>query len=244
MKTVRDHYDDFLSPVYSWILGDFASASRNSAALFDKLNILDGSGQLAADLGAGPGNQSVPLAERGFEVVAIDFCQTLLDELSGHAKSLPVRTVCDDILKFEQHLDRSPDLVTCMGDTLVHLPDRHAVEQLLTRIAASLTPGGRFMYSIRDYIGFEPTGAERFVPIRASDEQIFTCFLDYQPDVVHVHDVLHRKVDGAWQLTISDYLKLRLDTAVLNQQLTAAGLTIDSESEFEGMLVVVAGKPA
>lgn len=244
MKTVRDHYNEFLGPVYSWILGDFESASQKSAALFDRLNIRNGDGQLAADLGAGPGNQAVPLAQRGFEVIAIDFCEALVEELEGHAGRLPIRAVCDDILNFEQHLERAPDLVTCMGDTLVHLPNAEAVQQLLARIAAVLAPGGKFIYAIRDYVGFEPRGADRFVPIRANDEQIFTCFLDYRPDVVHVHDVLHQKVGDTWQMTISDYLKLRLDTAVLNRQLADDGLQIASTFESEGMLVVVAVKPA
>lgn len=244
MKTVRDHYNEFLGPVYSWIVGDFERASRKSAALFDRLDLMKGDGQLAVDLGAGPGNQAVPLAQRGFEVVAIDFCEALLSELDGHAGKLPVRSVCDDILNFEQHLERAPELVTCMGDTLVHLPDADAVQKLLARIAAALTPGGKFIYSIRDYVGYEPQGADRFVPIRANDEQIFTCFLDYRPDVVHVHDVLHQRIDGQWQMTISDYLKLRLDTAALNQQLADAGLQIASTFESEGMLVVVAVKPA
>lgn len=244
MKTVRDHYNEFLGPVYSWILGDFENASQKSAALFDRLDLTDGDGQLVADLGAGPGNQAVPLAQRGFEVVAIDFCEALVEELEHHAARLPIRAVCDDILEFEQHLERAPDLVTCMGDTLVHLPDADAVRKLLSKIAAALAPGGKFIYSIRDYVGFEPQGAARFVPIRANDEQIFTCFLDYRPDVVHVHDVLHQKVGHAWQMTISDYLKLRLDTAVLNRQLADDGLQIESAFESEGMLVSVATKPA
>lgn len=244
MKTVRDHYDEFLGPVYSWIVGDFDNAVRSSEALFDRLGIHEGAGHLAVDLGAGPGNQSVPLAKRGFEVVAIDFCRKLLDELETHAGSLPVRTACDDILDFGQHVDRPPDLVICMGDTLVHLPDRDAVTALLERIAAALSPGGTFVYSIRDYVGAEPHGAERFIPIRADDEQIFTCFLDYRPDVVHVHDVLYRKVAGNWQLSISDYLKLRLDAAEINRRLVDAGLAVDASIEHDDMLVTVAKKPA
>lgn len=244
MKTVRDHYDDFLSPVYSWILGDFESTSRKSAALFDRLEITDGAGRSAVDLGAGSGSQSVPLAERGYDVLAVDFCQALLDELAVHAGKHAVRSVCDDILHFERHLENAPQLIVCMGDTLVHLPDRDAVATVLERICYALSPGGRFIYAIRDYVSFEPTGADRFVPVRAEDEQIFTCFLDYRPDVVHVHDVLHRKVDGKWQLSISDYLKLRLDTADLNRQLAGHGLIISTETESDGMLVVVADKPA
>jgi hypothetical protein len=43
---------------------------------------------------------------------------------------------------------------------------------------------------------------------------------------------------------ISDYLKLRLDTAKLNQRLQANGLDISQQSTEKGMIVVVATKPA
>ena len=55
---------------------------------------------------------------------------------------------------------------------------------------------------------------------------------------------LHVKEGGAWKMHISDYLKLRLDTAKLNQRLQANGLDISQQSTEKGMIVVVATKPA
>jgi SAM-dependent methyltransferase len=243
LKSVQHHYDEFLAPLYSWILGDFDNAYQANVKLFAELDLSPAEGELAVDLGCGPGCQSLPLAERGFRVIGIDFCQELLDELEGRSGDLQISTVCDDLVDFDQHLDGAPGLIVCMGDTLVHLPDTATVDALIDKVCATLKPGGMFIYAIRDYVTGEPTGAERFVPIRADDRQIFLCFLDYRPDVVHVHDVLYTKRDGEWQLQVSDYLKLRLDTAAINRRLAANGLQIVHQQTVNGMIQVVASRP-
>jgi SAM-dependent methyltransferase len=242
LETVKDHYDRFLGEVYSWILGDFETAYRKNVELFARLGLATEPGSQAVDLGCGPGCQSVPLAELGYDVLAIDFCQALLDELGERIGKLAVKPVCDDILNFPDHLPRPADLIVCMGDTLVHLPDRKSVQILISKICQSIKPGGKFIYAIRDYIDYVPEGANRFIPIRASDHQIFTCFLDYKDDVVHVHDVLHQKLGDEWQMKISDYLKLRLSTDELDDQLCARGLSILEHSVVDGMITVTAQK--
>lgn len=243
METVQDHYDDFLGAVYSWILGDFASAYRDNVELFNSMMLRAGSGDTAIDLGCGPGSQSIPLAELGFNVIAVDFCASLLDELNRHAGDLPIQTVCGDLLEFPAHLASPPNLIVCMGDTLVHLPDRESVDHVLKDVCSELAVGGTFIYAIRDYVASGPVGNDRFIPVRADDEQIFTCFLDYKQDVVHVHDILHRKENGAWKTIISDYLKLRLDTQDINKTLVENGLRILSIANRKGLIVVVANKP-
>jgi SAM-dependent methyltransferase len=244
LESVRDHYDRFLGSVYSWILGDFENARQRNATFFKSLGLEPERGRIAVDLGSGPGCQSLPLAELGYNVLAIDFCQQLIDELIEHAGDLPVRPVCDDIGAFRSHMSEPANLIVCMGDTLVHLADKSHVDSVITDVCQSLLPGGKFVYAIRDYISFVPQGAERFVPIRASDEQIFTCFLDYHDDSVHVHDILHKRIGGEWTTEISDYLKLRLDTRQINLALETGGLHILDKSVADGMITVIAERPA
>lgn len=243
METVKDHYDRFLGSVYSWILGDFGNARGKNAAFFQSLGLVPANAATAVDLGCGPGCQSIPLAELGFDVLAIDFCEELLGELRQRASGLPVRAVCDDILNFRCHLTEPAELIVCMGDTLVHLPNEEAVDALIRDVSESLRPGGKFICAIRDYVNFEPADADRFVPVRASDEQIFVCFLEYGDDTVHVHDILHRKVDGEWIMQISDYRKLRLDSLRINAGLEAGGLEIARQSVDGGMITIIADKP-
>jgi SAM-dependent methyltransferase len=239
VTTVKQHYDELLGPVYSWILGDFETAYENNLALFKTLDLTPAPDSLALDLGSGPGCQAIPLAELGYEVVAIDFCQALLDELDTRARHLPVTTICDDLSNFEQHV-ASADLVVCMGDTLVHLADVATVERLLARVARMLRPGGRFIATLRDYSGPPPVGGDRFIPIRSSEDQIFTCFLDYRDDVIDVHDLLQERVDGEWQLKVSNYRKLVLDYHHVNQILASEGLAVSEPESAGGMMLLQA----
>ena len=242
MSDVRQHYDTLLGSVYSWILGDFDTARARSAALFDRLGLGPENGALAVDLGAGPGCQSIPLAERGFDVVAVDFCETLLDELKAHPGGERVETVLADITEFRRHLSSAPELIVCMGDTLVHLPDRRAAEQLLVDAAEALADGGSLVISIRDYDAPGPTGADRFLPIRSTDDMIFTCFLEYEDDVVHVHDILQRLDDGVWTLSVSGYDKQRLGLGWVAGVLESAGMQVAAPFEAGGLWVLHARK--
>lgn len=243
MRSVREHYDGFLGPVYSWILGDFETARDANAKLFATLGLSAQPGALAVDLGAGPGCQALPLADLGYRVVAIDFCAPLIKELAARRGDRDIQSVCADIRDFRRHAPEPADLIVCLGDTLVHLPDEAAVNGTLDAVCQALKPGGRFVYAIRDYITLVPEGSQRFIPLRASDEQIFTCFLEYREHTVHVHDILYRKRDGKWAMEVSDYQKLRLDTARINQRLEGNGLEVLSVAPCDGMLTVVATRP-
>lgn len=239
MNDVKKHYDSLLGPVYSWILGDFEQAQAKNATLFDRLGLLPVETGVAVDLGAGPGCQSVPLADRGYDVVAIDFCTELLDELRVHAGERSVRTVCDDIGNFRKHVERA-DLVVCMGDTLVHLQDLAAVESALRDMAAAVVAGGSVVISIRDYVSPGPTGKDRFIPIRSSRDRIFTCFLEYGDEVVDVHDILQSRDGDTWTLEVSGYRKLRLDIEWVAGVLARAGLDVRHRFDAAGMLGLVA----
>ena len=244
MKTVREHYDGFLGSVYSWILGDFDTAVERNASFFEGLGLAADNGASAVDLGSGSGCQSIPLARIGYQVLAVDFCESLLTELSDHAGSLPVTPVQDDIANFRMHMSEPADLIVCMGDTLVHLPDQAAVLQVLDDVCRSLKPGGRFVYAIRDYFNDVPSGADRFIPIRSEADRIFTCFLDYEDKTVHIHDVLHQRNGDSWTMEISDYRKLRLATETVDRQLELGGLTLSPKSRHEGMIVGIATRPS
>jgi SAM-dependent methyltransferase len=238
MSSVKAHYDSLLAPVYSWILGDFDVARRQSTDLFDELAILPRNNGLAVDLGCGPGCQAVPLAERGFSVLAIDFCAELLSELAQHAGPLPVTAICDDISNFRNHLLQKAELIVCMGDSLVHLPDKDSVQQLIRDCADSIVAEGSVILSLRDYTQPAPTGPARFIPVRSDDTRIFTCFLDTVGDVIHVHDILYTRETDGWRQHISAYQKLRLDYRWVTEVLEANGLGIQSVSQRYGFVTL------
>lgn len=240
MANAKEHYDRHLGPVYSWMAGDFAALKARSAELFDRLGLDPGPAGRAVDLGAGHGAQSVALAERGFQVIAIDFCRPLLDELRHNARGLSITPIEGDLLDLERHVVPPVDVVVCMGDTLPHLPTIDDVERLARQSAAVLVPGGTFVATFRDYVSRELRHEERFIPVRSDDSRILTCFLEYSEDAVTVYDLLHERADGSWRQHVSSYRKLRLDPEWLESVCAEADLATIERASSAGVITFVA----
>jgi hypothetical protein len=240
MQNSETHYQTHLGPIYSWMLGDLRAAFARGAAEIAALSLP--SGGVAIDLGAGLGLHSVPLAQRGFDVVALDNCQVLLDELKSHAGSLAITTHNADLTQFRSFAAAQPRVILCMGDTLTHLPALSSVETLLAAIAEALPRGGVFATTFRDYATRTLPGGQRFILVRADDERILTCFLEYADASVTVHDVLTEKDHGQWRQKVSSYPKLRLAPEWVEAQLTGLGFSARRDTTTNGMARIVATK--
>lgn len=239
--SAADHYDGFLAEHYTWMLGGdlgaLAAAQHAQLSDWGVVPAVPGpaTGSLAVDLGCGPGHTSMALAGSGFDLVlAVDLSQSLLDELSAHAADVPaVRPVRSDLRTALRDLVRpgSAHAVVCLGDTLTHLPTRGDVAALLNDIADALAPDGTAVLSYRD-LTVPLTGTDRFLPVRAAEDRIMTCFLEYPDDyddyTVVVHDLIHTRSapEDGWTLHARSYRKLRLAHAWVLEQCRAAGLRI------------------
>ena len=244
MNTAQAHYDQLLGPVYTWMAGGFeASVDRNRQQLA-AFGLTSWPKGLAVDLGCGSGFQAIPLAEAGYEVLGLDLCEPLLAELRTNAGQLPIRVVSDDLANFPNHLHIAPSLIVCMGDTLTHLPSIESITQLFRDAARTLAPGGRLVLGFRDLATHELKGPQRFIPVRSEPDRIFTCVLDYQSDHVEVNDLLHTRFGDTWKFSASSYRKLRLSAAQISTLLSAFDLTIDHASTEQGLVRIVAIKPA
>jgi 2-polyprenyl-3-methyl-5-hydroxy-6-metoxy-1,4-benzoquinol methylase len=239
-SSARDHYANHLGPVYSWMIGDMNAAFSRSDAELDALSLPSRGGPAAIDLGAGFGLHAIPLAWRGYSVVAIDSCEPLLEELAARAGSLPIRAVNGDLLGFREHIEAPADVIVCMGDTLTHLPDQASVAALLRNAAASLSRGGVFATTFRDYLSAPLQGDARFIPVHADDHRVMTCFLEYEDATVTVHDLLQEREGKTWQLRVSSYRKLRLSPTWVADQLSSLGLTVRRDVTPSGMVRISA----
>ncbi|HYC84520.1 MAG TPA: class I SAM-dependent methyltransferase, partial [Chryseosolibacter sp.] len=223
MATVKSHYDDHLAGFYSWMTGNFTTLKAAFGKFCDEHGIA--SPGKALDLGCGSGIQSVALAERGFEVTALDFNGRLLAELNANRGDLPVTIVEADMRAFSRHTVSPFDLILCCGDTLSHLDTFHEVDKLLADIHKSLQAGGKVVLTFRDYaVGLEDTG--RFIPVKSDGERILTCFLEYFPGKVRVTDLLHEKAGDGWIQKVSSYEKLRLTRIGVIDSLKRAGFAV------------------
>lgn len=242
MNTAKDHYDQQLASIYSWMTGSPEAALKRNHDFFHQLEIDLTPRGLAVDLGAGSGFQSIPLAKLGFSVVAVDFCAALLSELSARANHLFIRTIHDDILNFSKYVEEQAQVIVCMGDTLTHLESLSSVQSLLSSVERALTKGGKLILTFRDYVSVEPHGTQRFIPVRSDESAILTCFLEYHDDIVEVYDLLYRKDGEQWLLNASSYPKLRIDKNWISEQLHKLQLQVIRNEIINGMICIVAQK--
>ena len=241
MATVEEHYDRLLADVYSWMYGGWDAALARYTEFFESRGIAPRKSARAVDLGAGCGFQAIPLARLGFSVTAIDRDRKLLAELQAHAGGEDVETVCADLVEFRRHAQHPAELVVCMVDTLLHLPSQEVVARLFDDVFAALEPDGTFIATFRDF-SVAAEELDRFISVRSDRQTIVTCFLEFEPDTVKVHDLVYRCVDGEWKFAKSYYRKLRLSTAWVVSTLRAAGFPKVDTGLDRGLVVVTATK--
>jgi SAM-dependent methyltransferase len=239
MATVREHYEKVLSQYYSRMFGEFETKVAEQQALLERIGVTARpGGGLAVDLGCGSGFQSIALARLGFRVLAIDFSHRLLAELNERSRGLPVTALAGDIRDVGALAPTGVDLVVCMGDTLSHLEREGDLERLFTGVAARLAVRGRFVLTFRDLSGALHE-LDRFMPLCSSDDLIMTCFLEYEPTSVKVHDLIWvREADG-WRFRKGVYRKLRLARDAVVRQLENAALTVERHEALAGMVTLV-----
>lgn len=241
MISVQQHYDQVLAGFYTWLYGGYAAGLKTNTEFFNRHGITPAGSGTAVDLGAGSGFQSIPLAAAGFTVTAFDLCERLLQELSANDTTGSIRTVQADLVGFDQHVSGKIELITCMTDTLLHLESLEKVEALAKIVFNSLEENGRFIVTFRD-LTHELTGLDRLLPVRSDEKTIFTCFLEYRPDTVNVHDIIYHNNGDGWQLYKSCYPKLRLPPDRVKDCLTGAGLNIIESENTNGLITIIAQK--
>lgn len=127
------------------------------------------------------------------------------------------------IVDLTRHAPADCTTVTCMGDTLTHLPDAGSVRSMLRDAHFVLAPGGRFVATWRP-LDAPLQGVARFTPVRSDADRVFTCFLEWGDGHVLVHDLVHeRDKAGAWAFHASVYPKLIVPEARLVDWAAEAG---------------------
>jgi SAM-dependent methyltransferase len=243
MASVRDHYDQVLSEHYTRMFGDFENKVAEQQALLERLGIGGQPGALAVDLGCGSGFQSVALARLGCRVLAVDFSEPLLAELRERTRGLLVQAVAGDLRDLEALAPPNVDLAVCMGDTLSHLERAADLERLFVGVAARLRRGGRFVLTFRD-LSRELHELDRAIPVVAANDLVITCFLEYEPETVKVHDLIWVRHQEGWVFRKGVYRKLRLAAGDVAARLEAAGFSVQRHQAPAGMVALVGVVPS
>ncbi len=123
-------------------------------------------GAFVIDFGCGIGRLSIPLVEAGYNVLAVDASQAMLDGLAARAAAAGVevgslRSDGSDLPVVVDHVVGQRAAVVISRAVLIH-HDYASVERLVTALANTLAPGGHL---IADW----PAAAEGHVPHERRD---------------------------------------------------------------------------
>lgn len=239
--TVKEHYDNHLGKFYSWMLGDFDTNEEKMREFFAAHGIASQTNQTALDLGCGNGIQSVALTKLGYKVKAVDFNAQLLDELNEHKNHYGIEVINSEVINYLNSVNKKFSLITCMGDTILHLESREWVKEFIKLCYENLESGGKLILSFRDY-STELKGDSRFIPVKSDDTRVMTCFLEYYNDYIKVTDLLYEKINGEWIQFVSSYKKVRVLPEEIEKCLKEAGFEIESNEVLSRMIYIIADK--
>jgi len=97
------------------------------------------------DLCCGHGRHSIPLAQRGYQVIGQDLSEIFLHqaEAEAHAQGVQVRWIHSDMrnIPFENEFDAAINIFTAFG----YLEDEGEDQKVLQQISKALKPGGLFL---------------------------------------------------------------------------------------------------
>lgn len=237
--TVKEHYDNHLGHFYSWMTGDIQPKKNEFLNFCLSHNIVGNGSAVALDLGAGNGIQSMALAEAGFEVLAVDFNQTLLDELNQSKGDRNIVTTNDDIRNVANYKRLKPQVIVCGGDTIAHLASQEELSKMLANIGDTLNFSGKLILSFRDY-SMELKDTNRFIPVKSDLDRILTCHLEYFEKSIRVSDLLHQKINGNWVQQVSSYIKIRISNPMVLDLLDFHGFAVQAEEKMGGMTILLA----
>lgn len=211
----RRHYDEVLGQRYAWMLGELDPLVEAELTVAHQLGVPDGGHRRAVDLGCGTGLHTRMLLSLGYDVLAVDQSERVLEAVAD----LPVDLRCDNLTAVLPLADRVV-LAVCMGDTLAHLPPRDQ-----QRVLAAWRPERELVLSFRDLSGVREGDEISFV-VRQDADRIHTAILHGEAEQVQVTDVFHERRGGEWGVVTSTYPKWRIDRAQVVRTLEEAGATV------------------
>ncbi len=157
------------------------------------------------DIGCAAGGLARSLAARGHRVTGLDLDPALVDlararSQTGQGRRPPEPPVflTGDMMNLAKTVPaRGFDLVTCVGNTLVHLPGLAAIGRFLRQAHARLRPGGALVVQVINYdrvLRLRPPGLPPIDNKKIHFARMYR--YDEEPGRIAFHTTLRIKADG------------------------------------------------
>jgi SAM-dependent methyltransferase len=145
---------DGLADVYDWLVPEALLTPEGTVAAFRGVVESLPPGARVLDCACGIGQLAVGLALAGFEVVATDASQAMVQRTArlaaDHGVQIPA-IACAWADLTPQRVDGSLDAVFCVGNSLTHAPGREARRTALAAMASVLCPDGVLVITSRNW---------------------------------------------------------------------------------------------
>ena len=106
-------------------------------------------GKIACDLGCGTGELAIRLSEKGWDVIAVDCSEEMLDVFMDKREELGYYNILilnQDITNLDMY--GTVDLFTCTFDTVNHLDGSASVQKLFDKVSLFMHPDGVFIFDM------------------------------------------------------------------------------------------------
>jgi len=119
---------------------------------FVKNRVGDLTGKSVLDIGCATGELAFQLANEGAEVTGIDLNEDLLQQAKSGKAHPNIQYRVGNMMHLENNFRTAQfDTVMCFGNTLVHLPTKELILQMLKGVYTILKSGGNFLLQILNY---------------------------------------------------------------------------------------------
>ena len=107
--------------------------------------------QTILDLGAGTGRLSIPLAQKGFDVIAVEPSSSMTQEIQRKIveKGVEIEMHISDIASYS---GRKVDAAICVFTVLNYITTEDAFEKSIRNIKEHLNTGGKFFFELGDAV--------------------------------------------------------------------------------------------
>ena len=122
---------------------------KQRAEYFDTLvKMHGGKKNILLDLACGTGSLSEEFSRMGYDVIAVDGSEEMLNEALDKKfdSGLNIQYLCQDMTELDMF--GTIDVTVCALDSLNHLPDLEAVKKTVERVSLFCEPQGLFLFDI------------------------------------------------------------------------------------------------
>lgn len=221
------HYYDILTGNISY---------KDRAAYFDMLiKKHGGKKNLLLDLACGTGSLSEEMCRLGYDVIAVDGSEEMLNEALDKKfdSGLNIQYLCQDMTKLDMF--GTIDVTICALDSLNHLPDLDAIKQTINRVSLFCEPGGLFIFDVNTpYKHKNVLGNNTFI---YDMEDVYCVWQNtYTEEDNRVEmwlDFFEKQENGSYERYDESFSEIAFDDAVIEKIVAGSGMEIVGKYDYD-----------